>query len=198
MKRNAAELHDRALTAGGTIAYDVRRPWNYSMVVGLKDDDWWQLEFSEAAIMLLARTANISSFVGGDAPIHPASGTITADNDTSQEAGRYDCGRPSKRIKKDKFREDLSSVANNEHTANRAGRKLCADFQTGACAQTLGGGLCPRDRTLAHQCSNCLSTHHGKSGCSVTSAPFVRKPSSKGGKDKGKGKGKGKGGKARW
>ena len=72
MKRRLAFDHDKAVAAGGTTAYDKDRPWDLAMSEGTEDKGWWNHEFTEPAVMLLARTANMDSIISNDAPIQAA------------------------------------------------------------------------------------------------------------------------------
>ena len=150
-------------------------------------------------MMLLARTANIRAFVGGDAPVtgnasgmqphFDTSAPGTVGGEGSRKRNTLVDHKPNKKGKNNN--SDQSSIHNGEYTHNRAGRKLCSDFQTGSCGQSGHGGLCPKDRSSAHQCSRCLMANHGKSTCSATNEPHKKYKTNKGtgkGKDKGSSK----------
>ena len=191
-KRLLADAHARARDAGGTTAFTVDRPWSFSMSTGLNDATWWQHEFTEPAMMLMARTASLESVVSFDAPVRASGGAHTIAPPISHQVMEYGAGVPKKR--KD---SDLSRITNGEYTANRSGNALCAAFQTGACGQFVGNHMCPTDRTKKHQCSICLDSSHGKASCTKTAKEPHTKVRKVGGKG-GKGKGKGKGDKNRW
>ena len=197
-KRRLAFDHEKAVAASGTTAYDKDRPWDLAMSEGTEDKSWWNHEFTEPAVMLLARTANMDSIISNDAPVQAAASQgIFAGVAAPYDHGHMDhsgggAGNGGKKRKADST--DLSTLSGGEYTANRKGSQLCPDFQTGACGPTVGRGVCPKDRTMRHQCALCLDEKHGKHRCTSTAkAPYRRPPpSGKGQKGKGKGKGKGK------
>ena len=209
-RRILAEEHDRARAAGGTTAFVTARPWSMAFSSGLADNTWWSKEFTESAIMLLARTASLGSLLSFDAPVHSIPGSVAphADgfdteygfanqNGSRNNDRRTDGNGTAKRSKNSgasavrSERQDLSQIVNGEYTHNRSGLKICGAFQTGGCGQTVGQMQCPSDRSVMHQCSLCLGTNHGKPGCNTKAAPSKKTFKGKGGKG-GKGKGKGK------
>ena len=194
VRRTLAEAHDKAIAAQGTTPFNPDRPWNYSFLQGIKDVEWWNVEFGESAMMLLARTAHMDTFVGGDAPIQPSrvqGARVEAHPDAGDNRLTQQSDRPAKRAKGN------AVITNGEYTSNRSGAKLCAEFQTGACGKATHNNKCPKDRTTVHQCAVCLSPEHGKHQCRSDRTPSNdrgrRFTSFKGGKG-GKGK-SGKGGK---
>ena len=69
LRRRLEDEHSRAVAVHGTTPFEPTRPWNFSLASGVTDSAWWNLEFTEPAMMLLARTASLAAFVGGDAPV---------------------------------------------------------------------------------------------------------------------------------
>ena len=190
IRRKLARAHVDALVAGGTTQFDPRRPWNHSFADGMKDSEWWHLEFGESALMLFARTAHLDSFVGGDAPVQP-SRTMAPHPEASKHRPppvQHDLKRNPK-----KPRVDNSTTHNGKFTSNRRGAKLCGDFQTGACSRSTFMNKCPKDRDSVHQCAICLSPDHGDAHCNSQKTPGDRTFVAKDHGFKGKGKGKGKG-----
>ena len=203
-KRLLSAAHDKALLAQGTTSFSPLRPWTSAMSAGILDMAWWAHEFSDAAIMLLARTANVSSFLSGDFPVSPQNAFGGKGNNAGQsimiaEPQYHNEGSPAKRQKtgRDRNAPDQSVVKEGKYTSNRGGRELCASFQTGACGETVGQGMCPNNREQVHQCSKCLGPHGSIRCPGGTPEPRVRTPFQKGGKQGGKhakvAKGKGKG-----
>ena len=183
-RRRLAEMHERALTTGGTTPYEPTRPWSFALAEAIKDGVWWHLEFSEAAMMILARTSSIQAVVAGDAPVTNARSQALATADHKEPFHSVD-----KLKRKREPKQDNSKHANNEYTHNRKGDKICAAFQTGACGNSVQGILCPKDRECVHLCSKCLDNRHGAARCPNSfRPPFTKKP--KGNQGKGKGKGK--------
>ena len=78
--------------------------------------------------------------------------------------------------------------------SNRKGVKLCPGFQDGTCTERDNYNQCLKDPSLRHQCSRCLSQHHGANSpeCPGSHTPTGKGKGKKGGKGKGK-KGGGKG-----
>ena len=201
-KRCLAFAHDRAVGAGGTTAFVKDRPWDLAMSVGIEDTPWWNHEFTEPAVMLLARTASMASIISNDAPIQATAsqgvfGGVSAPYDHPLVEYHGAGGGAKSGANKRKHapassgqQADLSTSSGGVYTANRKGNKLCQDYQTGACGQTLPGDVCPRDRTQRHQCAKCLGSHHGQNKCGNTG---VKAPYQKFSKKHEKGKGKGKG-----
>ena len=198
MKRRLAFEHDKALASNGTTAFDKDRPWDLAMSEGTEDKSWWNHEFTEPAVMLLARTANMDNIISNDAPIHAAAsqgmfGGVAAPYEHAQmEYSGARNGAPSAKMRKTDAAIDRSTMSGGEYTSNRKGIKLCPEYQTGACGPCVGKGLCPKDRTSKHQCALCLDEKHGKNRCSTAPRDPYKK-THKGAKGKGKGSGKGKG-----
>ena len=202
-RRILSEEHERARTAGGTTAYVSARPWSMAFFAGLSDNSWWAKEFTESAIMLLARTASLGSLLSYDAPVNGIPGLVAphADGFETEYGGarnndrrndgngsakrRNNNASPGPRVEK---KNDMSQITNGEYTHNRAGAKICSAFQTGGCGQTVGQMQCPTDRSETHQCSLCLGSNHGKPGCNRKEASSKKGKGGKGGKGKGKGK----------
>ena len=204
-RRKAAQIHDLARTAGrGTTPFVEATPWNYSYQLGMDDGKWWEREFEQPAMMVLTRTQNLHSFVGGEAP-------IAGDRSLGESLPGVPGNRSNKRKltppprpspeqppmkttrttdksarRKNGSGGDMSEIVNGKYVKNRAGTSLCNSFQTGNCSDGQGG-RCSRDSSLAHQCNGCLSRDHGGHVCTNSSAPKTRDgKGSKGGKGKGK------------
>jgi len=194
-RRNLADAHQKAVMASGTTPYEVKRPWNYTFQVSLNDASWWALEFVEPAMLFITRSSALSSLVSGEAPILGITGRSNSVEQTSgpsrstnrKDNGPSNSASPGKRPKLKQHH-----VVEGKYTANRAGDKLCADFQTGKCGGTVGEARCPVNRDMVHQCARCLARGHGEHSCTGP------EPSSHPSPDKGKGKYKGgKGGKGK-
>jgi len=192
-RRNLADAHQKAIMANGTTPFEVKRPWNYTFQISLNDASWWALEFVEPAMLFITRSSALSSLVSGEAPILGITGRNNSAEQTPGLSGPTnrkdsDSARPGKRPKNRQHHVD-----SGKYTANRAGDKLCADFQTGKCGSTVGESRCPVNRDLVHQCARCLAREHGEHSC-TGSAPPSHFPADKGkGKYKGGKGGKGKG-----
>ena len=46
--------------------------------------------------------------------------------------------------------------ADTAYAQNRAGGRLCPGWNNGTCRKAGPGNTCKHDRSLKHQCSNCL------------------------------------------
>lgn len=195
-KRILGDAHTKAVDAGGTTAFVADRPWSLAMATGLVDRSWWAEEFSEAAMMLLARTSSLDAFVANDAPVQGGGGRHVVAPPLARAApdGHRRGGDDAGQTVKKKNRVDMSVVTNGEYSCNRSGKSLCSSYQTGACGPSVGDRLCPQDRTKVHQCSLCLDGSHGKHQCHKSgAAPINRsKGGGKAGGKAGKAKGKGK------
>ena len=191
-KRFLADAHVKVVAAGGTTEYVQARPWSMAMAMGLKDADWWRHEFTENAMMVLARTSSMEALVSYDAPVQAVPGRNQVAPHIGQHSHAADTTTAVKAPKRKK--EDLAKIVGSEYVSNRAGCSLCTAFQTGACGQSPGNALCPQDRSKRHQCCLCLDNSHGKTTCNRSgSVPFVKKlKGSKGGGKGSKGKGKSK------
>ena len=194
-RRKLADAHVLAANAGGTTQFDTNRPWNQSMIEGIEDSKWWFVEFTEPAMMILARTANIQALVSNEAPVSSAWDNVVVDEASTsfrpQGKGHSMPQQwPIDNKRKRDIKGDMSKISDGAYTNNRSGTKLCAAFQTGACGASVGDHLCPSDRTSKHQCNKCLGMGHGGARCSSGSAP--RHKADKGQGKSGKGKSKGK------
>ena len=189
VKWKLADDHEKAVSAGGTTPFEKDRPWNLALMEGTADANWWFQEFTEPAMMILARTANLQSLVSDEAPV--ASNKEPGVVDSAETAfhskgpGRLPPPPPKTTVKKQQ-KQDQSRISEGHYTHNRRGTKLCESFQTGACGNALRNNLCPKDRTTMHQCNKCLSPAHGGAQCNSSATPRSLKKSS-GGKGKGKG-----------
>ena len=200
-------MHDRAvaLAAGKTHPFDPASPWEHLWESACSASEWWNEELQESALLVLTKTASLSSLVGGDAAIVPSGHNF---NPARQHSGQWQNDAPplilppptASSIKKARNKTGtIHNVSNGMYSTNRKGIPLCEGFQTGACLQSdPRTNRCTANPGTAHQCRKCLGTSHGAgtgSGCpalapadSHTAVRF-----NKGGKGDGKGKGKGKG-----
>ena len=198
VKRKLADDHETAVSAGRTTPFEKDRPWNLALIEGTADPTWWFNEFTEPAMMILARTANIQSLVSDEAPVASSGDPGVVDSAESAFHHKGDAGRqlpppPRTTVRKQlKKQQDMSRISEGRYTYNRAGNKLCEAFQTGACGNAIHGNYCPKDRSSVHQCSRCLSQTHGGAQCTSSNAPKQRPPT------RGWGKGKGKGSKSQY
>ena len=172
VKHLCSDQHKAALTAGKTTAYDPKRPWNYTWAMGQEDATWWGKEFNEPAMMLMARTASIAAVVTQDAPVQ---GSITQSahiapplvvGNESLAGGGPRSNPPAKR--KVPPVPKFNGGGGGTHATNKSGHSLCSDFQMGACGLAVGSGICPKDRSLRHQCNKCLSQTHGGNACGTS------------------------------
>ena len=205
-RRTTLAAYNAAILAGGNTPYEPSRPWNQTWLDGMKDSDWWQLEFVEIAQLYLMRFGKLDQFVGGDAP-------VAAENSgSSNDVVQLDQGhrqpkrtitapnndRPTK-VKRPITR-DLPAKVEGHFKTNRSGIKLCEAFQSGACGKATHGNRCPSNREMVHQCGFCLTHEHGSKFCGSpnTEGLYYAPPKGKGSKGKGKGKGGRKGKKNQW
>ena len=207
-RRDLELAHSAAVSAGHTTFYDHKRPWNAVFREVLKDGVWWRAELEEPALFFNARCQALGNLVAGDAPVEAAhtsqpSAPQLAITDGPHYGGTHQKGGGGGGNKRNREGGPKPRVHEVENTAgglrfskNRAGNKLCDDFQTGACGEASRGNHCPNNRSLIHQCRKCLSPHHGADG---PAGPCNGKgPSAQMYPNKGKGKGGGKGKKGKW
>jgi hypothetical protein len=177
------------------VQFDIARPWDYVFRRLPLEFSFWKEEIEDAALLIMSRAVKQDSAVTGEAPIanrnimsHLAT-FAHADSGAGAAAGSSGAGGgPGKGRSRSRFRAPPGARQYNvdpagRNVTNRQGRKLCPEFQTGACV----GRVCPVDSERAHQCAVCLDTSHGAHSCTQTS--FRAKGS---GKSKGRGKGRGK------
>ena len=95
-RRRVSSDHRLAITRGGTTEFDEARPWNYSFQYGIEDNRWWDREFREPALLFLTKTAQLNSFLGGDAPtVGDRAQPLPAEPGLAQSSGTL--SRPNKR-----------------------------------------------------------------------------------------------------
>ena len=175
---------------GGTPTFDHKRPWSQLLNEVASDDKFWNQEFVEPALIVLAEARPASAFTADDARVsagekHDSEGALKIGLENA--VGSLPKGRSSSRAGR------VHDFVDGNYRSNRTGHKLCAKFNTGECTQTINGSWCAVDPNLAHQCSRCLGAHPMKS-CPLNE-PII--PSwVKNSKGKGKGK-KGRGRKGR-
>ena len=140
---------------------------------------FWRIELEEPAQLMMLRGSRSS----------PSSGQVALSH---QAPPRQNSGGPTKKAR----HERTHSVEGNSFKSNRAGHKLCDDFNRGQCAPSVRGGFCPKNSSLVHHCSRCLALDHAVVNCPRTDYPALKPQFSwKGGKGGTPSKGKGKGGK---
>ena len=167
-------------------------PWTHVWRKSVVDSTFWKREVEDPCVLILARAGKLSDMVDGDAPVSaPLDETVPAEACSRPPpkrswGGSGEGSRPTKVAKGPK----QHNVVNGEFTTNRNGWGLCKDFQTGNCRNS-GNCYCPKNRSLAHQCSRCLALDHGSghpSPCTATpkESSAVKRASGKGGKGKGR------------
>ena len=183
IRRRGDEELALATAAGGTHAMSPSRPWDWVWAEAISDQVFWRIELEEPAQLLILRGSRSS----------PSSGHVAV----SQHAPpRQNSGGPAKKAR----HERTHNVEGNSFKANRGGHRLCDDFNRGQCSPAVRGGFCPKNSSLVHHCSRCLSMEHPVGSCPRTDFPALKphySQENKGGKGKSS-KGKGKGGKRTW
>ncbi len=182
IRRRGDEESAVCSAAGGVHAMSPKRPWDWVWAEAVNDLVFWRIELEEPAQLLLLRGSRSSPSSGQMAGSHPA-------------PPRHQSEGPNKRARHDR----THSVEGNSFKANRAGHKLCDDFNRGQCTPALRGGVCPKNSGLVHHCSRCLAVDHAVGSCPRTDFPALKQHFSQRGYKGGKSsKGKGKGGKKGW
>ena len=172
-------------SAPGPEYVDPDHPWNWSFRALCEDGGFWKRELEEPAILVLSRVADMTSVLGGDAPVGRVSPAASSGQTQAQPPPHQHTREPPSRRQAPAGRERVHQVGSNGLLAcNRSGNKLCEDFQHGRCAPSLRGGSCPKDAALRHQCAKCLSPDHGSDECKKPVAGAPSRPA------KGSGKGK--------
>jgi len=179
VRRTGVAARSKAVSVGGSHAFDPTLPWEWVFRLTAEDSQFWRRELEEPALLIKTRVDKLSANVDDDAPLSRAS---------ARRAGSSTDGPPPKKRKTRPAVERVHHTDSEGYfTHNRRGTKLCAAFQKGECTTTGPSGTCPRDGSLVHQCSKCLYLGHGKHQCHATE--FRRDNTGKG---RGKGKAKGK------
>ena len=198
MPRIRLKLHQQHVEAkalGTTTAYDEARPWNMSMQVMCNDDKFWGQEFVEPALIVLSEAKNLGSLTSDDAKIQGAK--LAKDQPSSAAALSVPPPEPTVRPRNPNRTGRVHDMVDGAYRSNRTGYQLCADFNAGACTNTVQGSWCGVNNSWAHQCSRCLGTH-SLQNCPHKESPkvgWLQSDRAKKGKGKGK-KGKGRGGRA--
>ena len=194
VKMQLAREHADAGATGSTTPFDPSRPWNYAFKMLSERDKFWNSEFSEPALVVLANRQFLPQVLSDDAPtgksVHDQLPRLQAPSSQAPGGLPEDKPpRPRNQARSGRYHETKDGL----YTLNRTGYKLCEQFQKGECNESIYGSWCPKHRDLAHQCVRCLGTHP-LNKCPYTEMPEVNhiNKSSSSGKGKGKGKGKAK------
>ena len=163
LRTRALSKHNAALTAGTPSTFDATKPWDTVWDMSVKFEEallWWTREFNNRALLVLTRTANLQSCLGGDAVTSSASSTLVP-SPAAHAVARASAGTRAKASPQ----EDLSQRAEDgSYTHNRAGVELCNGFQTGKCTNS-SGHKCGSNPSRVHQCAVCLQQRHGTHKC---------------------------------
>ena len=188
------EEWDVATNAGLHHSFDPDKPWDWVWNAAVNESNFWRMELEEPCLLVISRTTPLQTMLDGDANI--GTGQAPSTPSTPQRGQKRTLDGSSAIRETYTQQERVHSVKDGEYTCNRRGTPLCPGWKDGSCTGTATGARCPKDWALAHQCSKCLSSEHGKHNCnsSATPKPAAQPPQGKGGKGKGKGgKSKGKG-----
>jgi hypothetical protein len=185
-RRELAERVHRKLDRSGALLLNgvaTLKPWDAVYRQMVEEYAFWRREVEDPAMLILTSSANSALNVAGDAPVatRPSEHIAAVETyDASHPAGKVAKQSPvaAKKRKMNIHKLDASGL----YTANRSDFSLCPKYQLGTCS-----GKCPD--SLCHQCSKCLSSHHGLQKHDEAVAKGG------GGHGGGKGKGKDKGGK---
>ena len=120
-RREAADAHEQATTAGLPSTFDKDKPWETALRLLIKDKVFWQEELEEPCLLVLTKTHSLGSTLGGDAPISgpgqkPAAGKRPA---TGGDDGAH-AKQPKLQIH--------NVGADGNFTCNRASHPLCQGF----------------------------------------------------------------------
>ncbi len=179
IRRRGDEEKAISEAAGGTHAMCSARPWDWVWAEAVGDLVFWRIELEEPAQLMLLRGSRSS----------PSSGQVAPG---PHAPPRHHSEGPAKKAR----HERAHNIDGNSFKANRAGNKLCEDFNRGQCGPAGRGGFCPQNSGLVHHCSRCLAADHAVGSCPRTDYPALKPQFSwKGGKGGKPSKGKGKGGK---
>jgi hypothetical protein len=221
--------HSEAAVSGRSHPYDPKRPWDWVWKQAVLDDKFWRKELDEPAMFVLTKLQTMSSVIDGDllvdkndesampwAPVFsgadvPHSGGGHPHNAPSLgNDGRVAPGGRVAQAKKRARNESTApknvvghpKVEGGVYVTNVKGRKLCAGFQAGRCAQCRAGSASyPTNNGETHQCKLCLLPGHGGAACTNVATATTRQPfagftkgSGKGGRGGGRGGRGGRGG----
>ncbi len=204
LRRRALTLISERPDEAARLQLTPEKPWDWVWKQAVWDSEkFWNRQVVTPCLLVLSRSANLTRLVDGDASVPMPSGGSRAGSSTVDTAaslgaatGRSDKG--SRAVAQPPAATKVHSVGQDGRmTANRAGRALCAAFQSGGCKDTIHGSLiCAADQRSSHQCAVCLSPQHGASHptpCTRQAhAPKIKtfKPGGRGGRGRGKGKGR--------
>ena len=192
VKMQLAREHADAGAAGLTTPFEPSRPWNYAFKMLSERDKFWNSEFSEPALVVLANKQFLPQVLSDDAPtgksVHDQLPRLQAPSSQAPGGLPEDKPpRPRNQARSGRYHETKDGL----YILNRTGYKLCEQFQKGECNESVYGSWCPKHRDMAHQCTRCLGTHPVNK-CPYTEMPEVNHINKSGSSGKGKGKGKGK------
>ena len=201
IRRRGQDEFDKATAASQHHDFDPSKPWNWCWDQAAKDVNFWRKEVEEPCLLVLSKSSPLQSFIDGDANIQGGMGFGRGGGSGQQPRGtkrQFDDTAAARQSQLTDFR--AHNVKDGVYSTNRRGIDLCPGWQDGSCTGSASGARCPKNWSLAHQCSKCLSSDHGKHQCTSTrtpSAPAQPPRSQKGTKGGGK-KGKKGGGKGKW
>ena len=182
IRRRGDEESAITAAAGGSHAMSPKRPWDWVWAEAVNDMVFWRFELEEPAQLLLLRGPRSAPSSGQFAASHHAPPRLSSDV-------------PNKKARHDR----AHNVEGNSFKSNRAGHKLCEDFNRGQCSPAVRGGFCPKNSSQVHHCSRCLALDHAVGSCPRTDFPALKTHvQHKGGKGGKSYKGKAKGGKKSW
>ena len=184
-KLRLAHEHSEAQAAGKTTLFDPLRPWNTSLQMVAKDDQFWSHELVEPALIVMSHNKQ-PVLTGDDAKVQGNRGSAPSNpqhGQHQQQGSQNPVRRTSSRTGR------VHDVSDGRYNLNRTGHPLCSAFQSGDCKATVNGSWCAADPSKAHQCARCLSVAHGENQCQHKEPPQVN--FLKMGKSRGKGKDKG-------
>jgi hypothetical protein len=188
LHRHVTAEHERITKSGGVSTFDAKRPWNAVWMRAVDDAQWWRNELEEPALIILNRASLSKAMISDDAK------TGMVDNVVAGSVGKTASAASTERQVKRKLHE----VADGNYVKNRAGHKVCTQYQTGNCEATVRGIWCPKSRESVHLCARCLGQHPANA-CGhdtmpeTSTAKRIRKGDGKGSKGSGRGRGRGRG-----
>ena len=186
VRRGCETEYDMAKAMNAVHEYDPLRPWNTSFRKLILDQRFWRKEVEDPAMMLLGRIKSVPGLLSGDAltqQVYTTTTTTPTGREVSATMGAPSLvadKRPAHEPAEEGARKKRPRGDTRQHTTNndgsmstnRNGKRLCGDFQRGKCASARKGDIwCPKAKDTVHQCSKCLSPHHGSKDCQNASAP---------------------------
>ena len=169
-RRKGAEEHYKAGVKGQSHEYDPNMPWEWALKDLIDDDKFWKREIEDEAILILAKQKSMVDSIGEE----------------SQGGRKRQSLAQSPPVPEDKRVKMHNIDKEGFALSNRRGRTLCKGWQDGSCTETGRDNRCGKNSSEMHQCSKCLSTEHGRSGCG---GQFAKMPTKTAKGKKGKGKG---------